>query len=112
MSTYFCLSYNVNVRDDEYESKIDSFRSKIEKHLSEQDDFSDVYKEKDVDTTIIGKINTSGHNDDARKKNIKDTITSTLKALAENSDIPTWAIDVDCVVMTGNIEKPFSFRAI
>ena len=75
MNTPFCLSYNVNVLNSRYESQIDSFRSKIEKHLSEQDAFYNVGKDIHVDTTIIGEIEASGLNDDARKKNVKETIT-------------------------------------
>lgn len=112
MSTYFCLSYNVNVRDDDYGSKIDNLRSKIEGHLSTQDGFSDVDKDIFVDTTITGKIKTSGDTEIARKKNATISITKAFETLIDDCEIPERAIDVFCVVMTGDISQPFSFRAI
>ncbi|WP_272683255.1 hypothetical protein [Providencia sp. PROV156] len=110
MSTYFHLSYTVNVENKRFNDQAASLRSGIEQAFKDDSkNFSDIVKSDEVDTNITGTFSPSGSNSDERKKNAKKLIKSVFSGLMDELEIPSSAITVSCVVTAGTIDNSFEF---
>ncbi|WP_100159848.1 MULTISPECIES: hypothetical protein [Proteus] len=111
MKNEFLLTYSVkDMGKKTSDTDANTVRYYIESYLSNDVDFDDVNKLKNVETTITGMITVTGSIEIDKKTNIIKIIRRVFKKLMDEYDIKDTSIEIDCAILVHGIKKAIVFK--